>query len=157
MPNHWNSRDKNCELQESVNQQKVECSNNDEGYGKVFLTCCSVHLHNGVAKKRAASTSLLQRHRAHMVVRSVDFIGGDFNMSAFSTVGDVITDPEFAAPGSSLLWGLGGLDDTWRECAGFIIMLRHPRTWRVQSHGCYKFDNADVGLEPRDLTARYGE
>ena len=39
-------------------------------------------------------------------------------MSAFSTVGDVFTDPEFAAPGNSLLWGLGGLDDTYRECTG---------------------------------------
>ena len=31
-------------------------------------------------------------------------IGGDFNMSTFSTVGDVFSDPEFAAPGYSLLW-----------------------------------------------------
>ena len=29
MYNDWNSSGKNCELQESVNQQKVECSNND--------------------------------------------------------------------------------------------------------------------------------
>ena len=40
---------------------------------------------------------------------NVDFTGGDFNMSAFSTVGDVFSDPEFAAPGNSLLWGLGVL------------------------------------------------
>ena len=38
----------------------------------------------------------------------VDFIGGDFNMSAFST-GDVFADPEFSAPGNSLWWELGAL------------------------------------------------
>ena len=37
---------------------------------------------------------------------NVDFIGGDFNMSAFSTVGDVFTDQEFSAPNNSLLWDL---------------------------------------------------
>ena len=41
---------------------------------------------------------------------NVDFIGGDLNMSAFSTVGDVFSDPEFLAPGNSFLWGLGALD-----------------------------------------------
>ena len=30
-----------------------------------------------------------------MKQHNVDFIGGDFNMSAFSTVGDVFTDAEF--------------------------------------------------------------
>ena len=47
MHNDWNSRDKNCELQESVNQQKVECSNNDEGYGKVFQACAMVNRKTG--------------------------------------------------------------------------------------------------------------
>ena len=36
MHNDWNSRDKNCELQESVNQQKVESSNNDGGTAMCF-------------------------------------------------------------------------------------------------------------------------
>ena len=40
-------------------------------------------------------------------------------MSAFSTVGDVFTDQEFSAPGNSLLWGLGALEEPNRECAGF--------------------------------------
>ena len=48
------------------------------------VTFCSVHSHNKVANKRDASTSLLQRSRKHMIDNSVDFIGGDFNMSAFS-------------------------------------------------------------------------
>ena len=33
-------------------------------------------------------------------------IGGDFNMSALSTVGDGFSDPEFSAPGNSFPWGL---------------------------------------------------
>ena len=69
---------------------------------------------------------------------NVDFIGGDFNMSAFSTVGNVFSDPEFAAPGNSLLWSLGGLDDTCRECTGFLIMPKRPYEWRIDAHGCYK-------------------
>ena len=92
-----------------------------------------------------------------MTHHSVDAIGGDFNMSAFSTAGDVFSDPEFAAPGNSLLWGLGCLDETCRECTGFIIMPRHPHTWRVHSHGCYEFDNVDVGFGPRDLTAHLSD
>ena len=72
--------------------------------GSTTVTFCSVHLHNLVAKKRDASTDLLRRLRAHMTQHNVGFVGGDFNMSAFSTVGDVFADPEFSAPGNSLLW-----------------------------------------------------
>ena len=52
-------------------------------------------------------------------------------MSAFSTLDDVFSDPEFAAAGRPLLWGLGGLDDTCRECTGFMIMLKRPYEWRL--------------------------
>ena len=45
---------------------------------------CCVHIHNVVAKKRDASTDLLCRLCTHMTQHNVDFIGGDFNMSAFS-------------------------------------------------------------------------
>ena len=79
----------------------------------------------------------------------VDFIDGDFNMSAFSTVGDVFSDSEFAAPGNSLLWGLGGLDDTSRECTGILIMPKRPYEWIIDAHGCYKYDNAELGFGPR--------
>ena len=68
-------------------------------------------------------------------------------------VGDVFTDDEFSAPGNSLLWGLGALEEPDRECAGFLIMPKRPFEWRVQSHGCYKFDNALLGLGPRDQSA----
>ena len=67
-----------------------------------------------MAKKRDASTELLQRLHGYM--REHNF---DFNMSAFSTVGDVFTDEEFSAPNNSLLWGLGALEEPNRECAGF--------------------------------------
>ena len=79
--------------------------------GTPAVTFCCVHIHNIVAKKRDASTDLLRRLHAHMTLHEVDFIGGDFNMSAFSTVGDVFADPEFSAPGNSLQWGLGAVGD----------------------------------------------
>ena len=49
---------------------------------------------------------------------NVDFIGGDFNMSAFSTVSDVFSDAEFSAPGNAFPWGHGALEEPNRECAG---------------------------------------
>ena len=57
--------------------------------GSPTVTFCSVHIHNVVAKKRDASTEVLQRLYGYMREHNVDFISGDFNMSAFSTVGDV--------------------------------------------------------------------
>ena len=84
---------------------------------------------------------------------NVDFIGGDINMSAFSTVADVLSDPECSAPGNSFLWGLCALEEQYRECTGFLIMPERPYDWRVDSHGCYKFDNATLGFGPRGQTA----
>ena len=117
------------------------------------VTFCSVHIQYVVAKKRDASTDLLQRLHGYMKQHSVDFIGGDFNMSALSTVGDLFSDPEFSAPGNSFLWGLGALEEQYRERTGFLIMPKRPCEWRVDSHGCYKFDNAVLGFGPRDQTA----
>ena len=121
--------------------------------GTPTVTFCSVHIHNVVAKKRDASTDLLRRLRGYMQQHNFDFIGGDFHMSAFSTVGDVFSDPEFSAPGNSFLWGLGALEEPNRERTRFLIMPKRPYQWRVHSHGCYKFDNATLGLGPRDQTA----
>ena len=67
-------------------------------------------------------------------------------MSALSTVGDVFSDPEFSVAGDSFLWGHGALDEPNRECTGFLIMPQRPYGWRVDSHGCYKFGNAALGL-----------
>ena len=117
------------------------------------LTFCSVHIHNVVAKKRGASTDLLRRLHGYMQQHNVGFVGGDFNMGAFSTVGDVFSDLEFSAPGNSFLWGLGALEEPNRERTGFLIMPKRPHEWRVDSHGCYKFDNAALGFGPRDQTA----
>ena len=72
--------------------------------GSPAVTFCSVHIHNIVATKRDASTDVLRRLHGYMHQHNVDFIGGDFTMSAFSTVGDVFSDPEFA--------------DTSSECTG---------------------------------------
>ena len=73
-------------------------------------------------------------------------------MSAFSTVGDVFSDPEFSAPGTSFLWGLGALENPDRECTGFLITPKRPHEWRVETHGCCKYDNAALGFGPRDQT-----
>ena len=78
--------------------------------GTPTVTYCSVHINNVVAKKRDASTELLQRLHGYMKQHNVDITGCDFNMSAVSTVGDVFSDPEFSAPGNSFLWGLGALE-----------------------------------------------
>ena len=72
-------------------------------------------------------------------------------MNAFSTVGGVFTDPGFAAPGNALRWSIGGLDETRNDGAGFLIMPKRPYEWRVDAHGCYKFDNAALGFAPRCL------
>ena len=76
-------------------------------------------------------------------------------MSAFSTVGDVFSDLEFVAPGSTVLWGTGILDETCRDCTGFLIMPQRPHTWKVHLHSCCTFDNADLGFGPRDHTAHF--
>ena len=110
--------------------------------------------HNPVgADPRAASTDLLQRLHGYMKQHNVDFIGGDFNMSALSTVGDVFSVTEFSAPGNSFLWGRGALEEQYRERTGFLIMPKRPHDWRVDTHGCDKFDNAALGFGPRDQSA----
>ena len=121
--------------------------------GTPTVTFCSIHIHNVVPKKRDASTELLQRLHGYMKQHNVDSIGGDFSMSVLSTVGDVFSDPEFSAPGNSFLCGLGALEEQYRECTGFLIMPKRPYEWRVDSHGCYKFDNAALGFGPRDHSA----
>ena len=63
--------------------------------GTPTVTFCSVHIHNVVAKKRDASTDLLRRLHGYTKQHNVDFIGGDFNMSTFFTVGDVFSDRFF--------------------------------------------------------------
>ena len=119
------------------------------------VTVCSVHLHNVVAKKRDAATSLLQLLFAHMKMLDVDFIGGDFNMAVRGPVSDVFSDTEFMGPGSIPLWGAGSppLDDT--DCKGFICMPQRPFFLFVKNHRIHTFRNAQLGLNERDECTHY--
>ena len=121
--------------------------------GTLTVTFCSVHIHNVVAKKRDASTDLLQRLHEFLKQYNVDFIGGDFNMSAFSTVGDVFSDPEFSAPGNSLLWRLGGWKSRIVSALGFSSCQRFHVSGVWIHTGCSKYDNGALGFGPRDQTA----
>ena len=97
--------------------------------GTPTVTFCSVHIHNVVAKKRDASTDLLQFLHAKMLEYKVDFIGGDFNMSAFSTVSDVFSAPEFQplvihGCGDWVLW-TSNIGNVWIHMAATnLTMLR---------------------------------
>ena len=73
-------------------------------------------------------------------------------MSAFSTVGDVFADQSLRHLATR---SCGALEDSNRECTGFLIMPKRPYEWCVDSHGCYKFINADLALRPRDTTAHF--
>ena len=76
-------------------------------------------------------------------------------MNALSTVGDVFSDPGFSAPANSLLWRLGALEEQNRERTGFLIMPKRSYEWHVDSHECYRFDNAALDFGPRDQTAHF--
>ena len=65
----------------------------------------------------------------------------------------MFSDTEFSALGNSYLWGLDALEEPNRERIGFLIMPKRPYEWRVDTHGCCKFDNAALGLGPRDHSA----
>ena len=118
------------------------------------VTFCSTHTHNVMAKKRDASIEFLQFLHAKMLEHNVDFIGGDFNMSAFSTISDVFSDPEFSA----LVILACGDSVPWKSSIASVLgssSCPSPYEWRVDSHGCYKFDNAALGLGPRDQSAHF--
>ena len=46
-------------------------------------------------------------------------------------------------------------DESSKYRTGFLIMPQRPHTWRDQAHGCYTFDNADLGFAPSDLIAHF--
>ena len=119
------------------------------------VTFCSVHLHNVVAKKRDAATSLLQRLYADMKLFDVDFVGGDFNMAVKRPVADVFSDAEFMAPGSSPFWGAGGLVGNNEDCTEFLCMPRQPFHWFVNKHGVHTFSKNQLGLNERDESTHY--
>ena len=119
------------------------------------VTLCSVHLHNVVAKKRDAATSLLQRLYAHMKMLDVDFIGGDFNTAVRGPVADVFSDTEFMGPGTIPLWGAGSLPLDISDCTGFTCVPPRPFCWFVKNHGSHTFKNAQLGLNERDEGTHY--
>ena len=119
------------------------------------VTFCTVHLHNVVAKKRDAPTSLLQHLYAHMKRFDVDFVGGDFNMAVKGRVADVFSGAEFMAPGSSPLWGAGGPEGDNVDCTGFMCMPRRPFHLFVNKHGVHTFSNVQLGLNERDESSLY--
>ena len=73
-------------------------------------------------------------------------------MSAFSTVGDVFADPAFSALVTRSCVALVPWKSLTANALGFSSC---PYKWRVDSHGCYKFNNADLALGPRDTTAHF--
>ena len=72
--------------------------------GTSTVTFCSVHIHNVVAKKRDASTDLLQRLHGYFKQHNVDFIGGDFNRVPYPQLVTCSRIQIFSAPGLSSVW-----------------------------------------------------
>ena len=65
--------------------------------GSPTVTFCSVHIDNVVAKQRDACMTFFTA----FMDTCAGLLGGDFNMNAFLKVSDVISGPEFSAPGHS--------------------------------------------------------
>ena len=90
-----------------------------------------------------------------MLEYNVDFIGGDFNMSAFSTVSDLSSriNRVFST------WSIRVCGDSVRWMSSIVSALVSSSCPSAHmngvfdSHGCYKFDKAALGLGPRDQTA----
>ena len=76
-----------------------------------------------------------------MRLLDVDFVGGDFNMAAKGTVADMFSDPEFKAPGTTPLWGAGGLEGAMRTARGFHACHAD----RSRTHGVHTFFNDQLG------------
>ena len=104
-------------------------------------------------KKRDAATALLQRLHLHMQRLEVEFIRGDFNRAAKSTIAEVFNDTEFMAPGSVPLWGAGGPEGDDTDCTGFLYIPRRPFSWLIKQHGLYTFANKQLGLTERETKA----
>ena len=68
---------------------------------------------------------------------------------------EVFNDAEFMTPGSSPLWGAGGLEGGNTDCTGFLCMPRRPFHWLVNKRGFHTFDNEQLGLNERDEGTHY--
>ena len=120
------------------------------------VTLCSVHLHNVIAKKCDAATSLLQRLYAHMKMLDVDFIGGDFNMAVRGPVADVFSDAEFMGPVSIPLWRAGVRHWTIRTARASYVCSSARSTGLSKTTGFThsKTPNWDAMSEMRILTTQ---
>ena len=102
-----------------------------------------------MAMKRDASFDFLRQLHTHMTQCDVYFVGGDFNMSAFSIIGDVFGNPEFPVPDNSLLWVIGFGKLKWRvHCFSPCPSVHMNGVW------IHTADNADLAFDPRDTTVR---
>ena len=91
----------------------------------LFVDCCNALPLQTLPRSRSAQSAQkldgsTPRSHAHTVQHNVDFIGGDFNMSAFSTMGN------FFLTRSS--WLLAML-----SCGALVAWTNHARTARASS------------------------
>ena len=92
---------------------------------------------------------------AHDSAINVDLIGGGLQHEcAFPLlVMCSLTSQSFRVLATGTLVGAWCFEDSNRERTGVLIMPKRPYEWYVDAHGCYKFNNADLALGPRDTTA----
>ena len=89
-----------------------------------------------MAKKRDASTDLLQPLHVHMKQQHVDFVGERLQHECF--IHSLVTRTRiqsFQHLAIRFLWRLGALEEQNRERTGFLIVPKRPYEWRVDSHG----------------------
>ena len=98
-------------------------------------SCCAWHAAASVC------SGLLHNHVDFMALRrhDVDFIGAPLSVTCSRMRSSV-------SLGRPPLW-YWSLDDSHKDCTGFLIMRRRPFTWRTQKKkGYYKFDNEALGF-----------
>ena len=76
-------------------------------------------------------------------------------MAVKGPVADVFSGAEFMAPGSSPLWGAGGLEKDNEDCTGFLSMPRRPFHWFVNKQGVHTFSNDQLFLNERGENTHY--
>ena len=114
------------------------------------LTLCSVHLQpRGCQEVGRSHRAPQTTARTHGAIGRRFVGGGDFNMAVNGHVAALFNE-EFVAPGSSLLWGIGGLDEAHADCTGFPNMPPRPCHWCVNRHGRHQSSNEKVGRVARD-------
>ena len=119
--------------------------------GTPTVTFCSVHISDVVAKN---VTLPLTTHGDYM---------GTCSSTTWTSLGPTSTrvpSPQLAMcfrtqnfQHPAIRFCGGALEEPNRDCTGFLIMPKRPYDWRVDTHGCYKYDNTALGFGPRHQTA----